>query len=261
MGQPVDPAVLRPPRMADLVADRLRQRILSGDLDDGDLLPKEEELREEFPVSKPSIREAMRILEAEGLVTVRRGNRGGAVVHKPTQAHAAYTLGLVLAASSVEIDDVAQALREVEPICAALCAQRPDRMTTVVPLLEAAHEKTMTQVEALINATRGSRSFHETMVQQCGNRTLAVVVGAMEKMWSAHERSWAEWAEEEEDPIPIEQRLEALDAHRQLIDLIAAGDATGARRLAEEHLASVQLYPASRQGSNEINIASLKPFG
>ena len=83
--------------MAELVADRLRSRILTGDLEDGDLLPKEEELREIYPVSKPSFREAMRILEAQGLITIRRGNVGGAVVHRPTANNVAYTLAMVLA--------------------------------------------------------------------------------------------------------------------------------------------------------------------
>src|SRR5947209_6940395 len=128
---------LRFQRLAELVADRLRERILRGDLEDGDLLPKEEELRASYPVSKPSLREAMRILEAEGLITVRRGNVGGAVVHRPTPANVAYTLAMVLSANRVDIPDVARALREVEPSCAALCAGRADRAAAVVPQLRA----------------------------------------------------------------------------------------------------------------------------
>ena len=67
-------------RLAEQVADELRRRILGGELADGSVLPKEDELLLEFPVSKPSLREAMRILEAEGLLRVRRGKLGGAVV-------------------------------------------------------------------------------------------------------------------------------------------------------------------------------------
>src|SRR4029079_12199745 len=57
---------LRQPRLAELVAAALRSRILSGRLPDGSMLPKQEELIEEFKVSKPSMREALRILETEG---------------------------------------------------------------------------------------------------------------------------------------------------------------------------------------------------
>src|ERR1700761_8933558 len=96
-------ADLRSPKVAEVVAARLRRRILTGELEDGELLPKEEELREQYPVSKPSFREAQRILEAEGLITIRRGNVGGAVVHRPSANNVAYTMAMVLASRGANI--------------------------------------------------------------------------------------------------------------------------------------------------------------
>ena len=64
------------PRIAEIVADELRRQIIDGELADGDLLPRQEVLVEQFNVSLVSLREALRILETEGLVSVRRGNRG-----------------------------------------------------------------------------------------------------------------------------------------------------------------------------------------
>src|ERR1700719_666636 len=91
-------AQLRQPRIADLIASCLRSRIVNGEIADGKLLPKQDELLEEFEVSRPSLREALRILETEGLITVRRGNMGGAVVHRPKPEAAAFMMGLVLQA-------------------------------------------------------------------------------------------------------------------------------------------------------------------
>src|SRR4030088_162219 len=122
---------LRQPRLAELVADELRSRVTSGAITDGDMLPKLEDLLEEFQVSKPSLREALRILETEGLVTVRRGELGGAVVHPPGHRDAGYMIGLVLESRNVPMEDLAGAIRRVEPICAALCAGRHDRLTAV----------------------------------------------------------------------------------------------------------------------------------
>src|SRR5262245_5834691 len=130
----------RPPRVAEVVADRLRARILNGELQDGDRLPKEETLRGEFPVAKPSLREGLRILEAEGLISVVRGNQGGAIVHTPKAANAAYALGLVMVAQGVSGEDVAFALRSLEPLCAELCASREDRERTVVRTLRNVHK-------------------------------------------------------------------------------------------------------------------------
>src|SRR3546814_11650599 len=60
------------------IADELRQLIVSGELDEGDSLGKETELSERFGASRPSLREALRILEAEGLISGMRGVPGGA---------------------------------------------------------------------------------------------------------------------------------------------------------------------------------------
>src|SRR5918996_2342005 len=97
---------LSQPRVAEMVADILRARIVDGALGDGDLLPKQDDLLEEFRVSRPSIREAMRILETEGLVSVRRGNIGGAEVHAPKPSNAAYMLGLVMQSKHVRLGDL-----------------------------------------------------------------------------------------------------------------------------------------------------------
>jgi DNA-binding transcriptional MocR family regulator len=65
------------------IADELRRLIVSGQLSEGDSLGREPELVERFGVSRPSLREALRILEAEGLISVVRGMLGGVVVHAP----------------------------------------------------------------------------------------------------------------------------------------------------------------------------------
>lgn len=235
-------ADLRSPRVAELVADHLRRRILSGDLDDGELLPKEEELRGQYPVSKPSFREAMRILEAEGLITVRRGNVGGAVVHRPSANNVAYTMAMVLATRNAGVSDVARALRECEPTCAALCAERTDRRRQVVPKLRKVHKESRRDLGDLVYATTVSRRFHEALVQYCGNESLILMVGALEAIWSSHETGWASRIRDPES-VPIEERRAAFDVHEQMIQLIDDGDSDRVRELAAAHLAVAQTYP------------------
>ena len=133
---------MRQPRLAELVAGVLRERIVDGDLGDGDALPGLDKLVQEFGVSPPSLREAQRILENEGLITVRRGNVGGAVVHRPKAETAAYMLGLVLQAEGVPVLDLAVALNHLEILCVKLCASRSDRRRAVVPELRRLHEAT-----------------------------------------------------------------------------------------------------------------------
>ena len=231
-------------RLAEQVADELRRRILRGELADGSILPKEDELLLQFPVSKPSLREAMRILEAEGLLRVRRGKLGGAVVRRPNAANVAYTVGLVLGSQDVGLADVGSALRQVEPACAALCAQRSDRKKAVVPALRRLHAESVDAVDDLLLVTSASRRFHEALVSHCGNKTMIILAGALELLWSAHETSWSSRVTDG-SIVPIEERLAVLEDHRQVIDAIEAGDARLAHDLAAAHLIDAQHYPGS----------------
>jgi GntR family transcriptional regulator, transcriptional repressor for pyruvate dehydrogenase complex len=258
---------LRQPRVAEIVADALRERIISGDLPDGSSLPKQDDLLDELGVSKPSAREAFRILETEGLVTVQRGNVGGAVVHLPTPGAVAYTLSLVLQARGVTLEDVGLALQQIEPMCAALCAGRDDRDEEVVPVLNAANQRLARALSATNGARdeheviNASRAFHEAVVEACGNQTMIVVAGALETLWSAHELSWSVRAAES-GRFP-EPRLgaKALKEHEEILAAIVKGDSDRASRAARRHLATAQLYPLSEGPDSPVRAATLRQMG
>ena len=74
---------IRVPKVAELVAETIRNRILNGELKEGDSLPAEAQLLEAFGISRPTLREAFRVLETEKLISVSRGSRSGATVHEP----------------------------------------------------------------------------------------------------------------------------------------------------------------------------------
>ncbi|WP_433220353.1 FadR/GntR family transcriptional regulator [Dactylosporangium sp. CS-047395] len=242
-------------RLAEQVADRIRAQIISGELADGDPLPKSEELSRRYPVSLPTLREAMRILEAEGLITVRRGRLGGAVVHRPSPANLGYNLGLVLAAQHSDIGDVAVALRHVEPACAALCAARPDRATTVVPRLRELHEEYLASIGDLPTVVGVSRRFHEALVELCGNPPLIVLAGALEALWSSHEEGWA--SRTEPRGVPLGQRRESGEVHGRILELIEAGEPAAVHQLVAAHLATAQRNPKPA-GSPTIDLTLLR---
>jgi GntR family transcriptional repressor for pyruvate dehydrogenase complex len=236
---------LHQPRLAEMVARLLRDRILSGALRDGDSLPRQEDMLTEFGISKPSLREALRILEAEGLITVRRGNRGGATVHVPAARNAAYMIDLVLKVQHVPLDDTGEALNRLEPLCATLCALRPDRMEQVVPRLRAAHEAAVEAIDDELEFTQRSRRFHEEIVALCGNQTLILLVGALETIWSGREQEWAERAAQTGGFPERERRQQGMRAHERLLELIEAGDHVGVNEAARKHLDAIQRYALS----------------
>src|SRR5690606_34627699 len=81
--QPDSPRRITIPKMAETVAAQLRKMIVRGELKEGDRLMSEAELMAQFGISRPTLREAIRILESESLLTITRGSREGARVNKP----------------------------------------------------------------------------------------------------------------------------------------------------------------------------------
>lgn len=228
------------PSVAEMVADVIRARIVAGTLPDGSMLPKQDQLISEFQVSRPSFREALRILESEGLISVRRGNVGGAQVHAPTPENAARTLGLVLQARDVALDDLAAALAVIEPACAAHCAQRTDRNVTLVPQLRELNIRCRAaEPQDMAGAALIFQQFHHAIIDGCGNATLVIVIGALESLWSLHKKAWADYADAAgSTPIP-HLRESVVAAHEEITDAIEAGDASRAQHLVAAHLANV----------------------
>src|SRR4029077_18419179 len=74
---------IRIPKAAEMVADTLRRRIITGEYTPDELLPSETALMENFNVARTTVRDAVRILESEGLLVVRRGANGGGRVQVP----------------------------------------------------------------------------------------------------------------------------------------------------------------------------------
>ena len=159
---------IRQPRVAEIVASRLRDDILSGRLKEGDVPPPQESLFGEFGVSQPALREAIHILESDGLISVRRGNVGGAVVHLPSAERTAHMISMVLQARAATPADVSGAPMHLKPICAGMCAGREDRMTEVVPYLQTEIDYLAERFDDVSQYVPNARRFHEALVSRCG---------------------------------------------------------------------------------------------
>jgi GntR family transcriptional regulator, transcriptional repressor for pyruvate dehydrogenase complex len=238
----------RQPRLAEIIAAELRDGILAGTYENGDSLPKQEDLIERFGVSPPSIREALRVLETEGLVTVQRGNVGGAIVHAPRADKVAYMLGLVLQHQGVAVRDIAQTLVRLDPACAALCAERTNRRRSVVPLLRANLRDSRRVLGDPEEYAPIAHDFHEIMVDNCGSPTMSLVVGALESLWTGHvARLTSPGRQATSGTTTLAAREASWNEHAALVEFIADGDAEAAQRLAHRHLTTHEdlAYPFS----------------
>jgi DNA-binding FadR family transcriptional regulator len=226
----------RPPReKPQLIADELRRLIVSGELSEGDSLGHEPDLIERFGVSRPSLREALRILEAEGLITVVRGVLGGVVVHEPDERMTARTAALVLQARNVSLADVSEARGILEPTAVRLIASsRRHRAAaaTLRPLVDA-------QAEAIDDprafATANAR-FHEQLVELAGNQTLSIIAEMLNEILTRAVTAVSQAAPADH---PNGTLLRGLRSQERLLELLAAGDAEAAEAHWKRHLTVV----------------------
>jgi len=226
--------VLRAPKTAELIAADLRRQIVRGDLASGATLPSEVQLMEQYGVSRPTLREAFRILETESLITVRRGSRGGAQVLTPDVSVAARYVGLLLQLQGTTIDDVYEARLVAEPYCARLLARR--RTKQDLADLRACVEDLRRVVDAGPKAVPDpgrwsglTYRFHELMVERSGNRTLAVQSAVLQDIVATHLRlTVAQSFGESENPARFQR---VIRSYEKFIRLVEERDTDGA----EEH--------------------------
>ncbi len=235
-----DPArpVLRAPKTAELIASYIRGQIVRGDLKTGDSLPPETVLMEMFGVSRPTLREAFRILEAESLINVRRGARGGARVVSPDIAVAARYVGLLLQMSGTTIADVYEARLVIEPAAAAMLATRRSRQD--LDDLNACLEQLVGLVESDEHFkdagtwSQAMQGFHDLVLERAGNHTLAVQAGVLREVVAMHLSTVV--TRTFDRPDTQDQFRKLVRSYRKLVLLIDARDAEGAERHWRTHM-------------------------
>jgi GntR family transcriptional regulator, transcriptional repressor for pyruvate dehydrogenase complex len=231
-------AHVRVPKTAELVASRLRKQIIDGDLLEGDSLPSEAVLMERFGVSRPTLREAYRVLESEALITVRRGAHGGARVHVPDSDVVARYAALVLGYRTVTLRDVYAARVVLEPGCAAMAAQRRPAANTDQLLAAVADAEGC--ADDPIRCIERETSFHKLLVSASGNQTMLLLYEMLQRIIDTSNIIHGQ--QEGESPANIRASKKGIRAHRNVIELIQQRDADGAARLWRKHLDEAQEY-------------------
>jgi GntR family transcriptional regulator, transcriptional repressor for pyruvate dehydrogenase complex len=240
-----------PPReKPQLIADELRSLIVSGELTEGDSLGHEPDLVERFGVSRPSLREALRILEAEGLITVVRGVRGGVVVHEPDERMTARTAALVLQARNVPLADVFEARGLLEPTAAKAIASQRGRAAAVKKLrvLVREEEEAIEDPErfALTNA-----AFHEQLVVLAGNQTMSIVTEMLSEVVT---RAVTAVSRDDDVMGSLSVRRRGIRSQERLLELIEAGDGSAAEEHWRSHMQVVGKVMLGQQASTVVDL-------
>lgn len=230
--------LVRAPKTAELIADQLRSSIVRGVLKKGDTLPTEVELVKQFGVSRPTLREAFRILESESLIVVRRGSRGGVLVSSPETSVAARDFGLLLQMSGTTLADVYAARRVFEPAAAEMLAGRATP-ADVADLRSAAGALAVLVNEGTEGADFGEWSaatfrFHDLILERAGNTTLMLFGAVLRDVITRH---MARAVSRASDIAVIEKQFkQTIRVFTKFTALVESGDAVEARDFWAAHM-------------------------
>jgi DNA-binding FadR family transcriptional regulator len=159
-------------KLSHLIARDLRGMILRGELAQGQPLPSESDLIRAFEVSRDTLREALRILESESLIRVRRGRGGGAVVQRPHPGAVTRHVALLLQVRKATVGDINEARQVVEPSSVANLTRTA---TEAAAALTDLHELELSRLSDPLACLTAIVAFDQAVLRMAGNRTIAVV--------------------------------------------------------------------------------------
>lgn len=247
---------LHVPKAPQILASKIKRLIVNGQLKEGDMLPAESKLMEEFGVSRPTLREAYRILEAEHLVSVARGAKGGALIHAPDpQLISSYAL-MVLQAEGTTVAEVYQARMAFEPAAVRLVIQHA-RETAPAILREAIANEREAVADPLAFAAAIAR-FHRTLVELSGNRPLIHLWDAMHQVVEQHQAQVVSMFRRGQSTDDIIGSVSVgLKSQEKLIKLIEAGDDDQAETHWRKHMEAA--YKTWITGYEDMTITAIMP--
>ena len=218
-------------RIFESILDQLEQAILDGHLSAGDRLPPERELAERFNASRTSVREAVRVLEALGVLTVKPGAENGAVLVEDSGGALDRLLRFQLALRHISIESVIEFRTVMEPWSARTASIRAteDEIDRLRVLLGGMAESDVTPDDF----HRLDSEFHLELARAAKNDLMVLV---LEGARTSIERIMLDALRRVPDFAAARARLVA--EHEEIVDAVAAGDGEEAGRLMERHISA-----------------------
>jgi DNA-binding FadR family transcriptional regulator len=212
-------------RASSAIAEQIRGAILGGRLKAGDRLSPERELAEQFGVSRVTVRDALRSLEAMGLIEVKVGARGGAFVTAPTGSKVAQTMSDMMLMSATTPEDIVEArlIVELGTVTLACARATEDDLRELRELCERGREA----LAAGTYTRELSWNFHGRLAHAAHNGAVDGLTQSFRSTLSMH-------------PLRVREGARAHELtvaeHLRIVEALERGDGAAARREMADHL-------------------------
>ncbi len=219
---------VRQARASGEIVSQIERAIFGGELSAGDRLQSERELAEQFSVSRITVRDALRVLEARGLVRVKVGATGGAFVSEANVDRVAESLSTMIRLKRMTLSEIAEARTVVEAAVVELAARRAD--IAALARIAASVDRGRAVIRDESSHLGAAMDFHVAVAQATGNEVLYATVRAYHELivsgiGDMHDARSARLSQK---------------AHEDILEALRARDPQGAREALLEHLADFE---------------------
>lgn len=225
----------RPPGMplkrAEMVAQRVVHMIQEQGLKPGDPLPIESDMYETFGVGRSTLREALRVLEQQGVIVIRPGRGGGPTVGLPDSRHLASTLALLMQFSDTPFRSVLETREYIEPIAAALCAQNGDER--VIDGLRQSVDAMRANISDEDTFLYENHRFHELIAEGARNPLISYFLNSLDWIIDGA-RLGVVYSQASRKQVAL--------IHDQICEAIEDGDRDRARDAMSEHMRDTRAF-------------------
>ena len=226
---------VRSVKVPKMVIRSLLDYILTENLQAGDPLPNEREMVEWLGVARSSVREALRILEAQGVISIRTGPNGGPIVQSPTADMFAAATTLLLRFMRTTFGEVIDARAVLDPHIIAVAAER--RTDEQLHALEGAADQMTAGVTDPVRFQQPYDHFHQILGEATQNRVLLTNSVALHRMWSAVDG---------EVLYSVKRRTATAESHQRMLDALRTKDAEAAAAISRSYLIEYRSWISRR---------------
>ncbi|WP_323042842.1 FadR/GntR family transcriptional regulator [Gemmobacter sp.] len=214
------------PKAADILANQLRDMIVGGRLSPGTYLPTERQLVSDSGLSRTSVRDALRVLESEGLITTKVGRSGGSLVTLPGREAVARSVEMFVRTHGIRLESLLECRVAVEPTLAGLAAR--NRTAEQLEEIEALHEDFRAAVDDVPRYKAINLDWHLAVARASGNEPLIALMEAISRPIRD--------AMDYQHVTTPELRRTAVAAHTKIIEAIRDQDQASAFRRMDRHV-------------------------
>ncbi|MCD2113496.1 GntR family transcriptional regulator [Rhodococcus rhodochrous] len=233
------PPRMRPLKLAEVLAREIVEAMIEDGVEPGDVLPSEVTMMANYGVARTTLREALRLLEAQGLVVVKQGRGGGPVMAAVDASDLGRTSALYYRLAGATYRELAESKVALEPWLADLAARRSDPEQARNQLF-ATFGEGETEIDDAVRPRgiwRATPQFHETVYALSGNLVLSTSASAMSAIFREQVLAAIDLSPKHDD---------FFDAHRQIAAAIIEGRPEDAHRLSHEHQQDINDYCEER---------------